>query len=393
MSLREETLALHRKKKGKLSIKSKIPLKTRNDLSLAYTPGVAEVSLAIANDKKTVYDYTIKKNSVAVISDGSAVLGLGNIGPEAALPVMEGKCVLFKELGDIDAFPLCLATQDTEEIIKTVRHVAPVFAGINLEDISAPRCFEIEERLQDVGIPVFHDDQHGTAIVIHAALVNAAKATGRKIEDLKVVVNGSGAAGLTIAKLLTCFEINPKVCTSVRDLILCDTKGPIYEGRDLDNKYKIEIAKTTNKRKIKGTLADALVGADVFIGVSKGNLLTKEMIGRMNKNPIIFAMANPTPEIMPDLAREAGAAIVGTGRSDFPNQINNALAFPGVFRGAIDAKATRITNEMQLAAARALAGSIEPTADRILPDVLDKTVVKKIASAVKEEARRQKVTR
>ena len=393
MTLKDEALDLHRKKHGKLSIKSKVPLKTRQDLSLAYTPGVADVSMEIAKNKKLAYDYTIKRNAIAVVTDGSAVLGLGNIGPEAALPVMEGKCVLFKELARIDAFPICLATQNTEEIIKTVKNIAPTFGGINLEDIAAPRCFEVEAALQDTGIPVFHDDQHGTAIVMHAALVNAAKVLGKKIEELKVVINGAGAAGISIAKLLTCFEINPHVCTSVKDVIICDTKGTIYEGRQVDNKYKEELAKITNKNKVKGTLADALKGADVFIGVSKGNMLTKEMIKSMTPGPIIFAMANPTPEIMPQDALEAGAAIVGTGRSDFPNQINNALVFPGIFRGAIDAKATRITNEMKLAAARALASSVEPSKDRILPDVLDKNVVKLIASAVKKEARKEKVTR
>ena len=393
MSLKEEALELHKKKHGKLFVKSKIQIKTRQDLSLAYTPGVADVCMEIAKDKKNVYDYTIKQNTVAVVTDGSAVLGLGNIGPEAAMPVMEGKCVLFKELAKIDAFPICLATQNTEDIIKIVKNIEPVFGGINLEDIAAPRCFEIEAALQEIGIPVFHDDQHGTAIVIHAALVNAAKVLGKKIEDLRIVINGAGAAGISVAKLLTCFEINEHVCTSVKDAILCDSKGVIYEGRELDNKYKEELAKITNKSKIRGTLADALVGADVFIGVSKGNVLTKEMIKFMNKDPIIFAMANPTPEIMPQDAAEAGAAIVGTGRSDFPNQINNALVFPGVFRGALDAKATKITNEMKLAAARALAAGAEPTRERILPDVLDKNVVKLIASAVKKEARKQKVTR
>ncbi len=393
MSLKDEALELHRKKKGKLAVRPKVKIKTRQDLSLAYTPGVADVSLAIAEDKKKVYDYTIKRNTVAVVTDGSAVLGLGNIGPEAALPVMEGKCVLFKELAGIDAFPICLDTQDTAEIIKTIKNIAPVFAGINLEDIAAPRCFEIEAALQGIGIPVFHDDQHGTAIVIHAALTNAAKVVGKKIEELKVVVNGAGAAGISVAKLLTCFEISEHVCTSVKDAILCDSKGIIYDGREVDNKYKEELAKITNKKKIQGTLADALVGADVFIGVSKGNVLTKDMVRTMGRDPIIFAMANPIPEIMPQDAKEAGAAVVGTGRSDFPNQINNALVFPGVFRGALDAKATKITNEMKLAAARALASSVEPTAEKILPEVLDKSVVKKIAAAVKKEAKKGKVTR
>ena len=393
MGLKEDALALHRKKKGKLAVKSKVPLKTMQDLSLAYTPGVAEVSNEIARNKKAVYDYTMKRNAVAVVTDGSAVLGLGNIGPEAALPVMEGKCILFKELAKIDAFPICLATQDNTEIIKTIRNIAPGFGGINLEDITAPRCFEIEAALQDLGIPVFHDDQHGTAIVIHAALTNAAKAVGKKIEELKVVINGAGAAGISVAKLLTCFEISEHVCTSVKDVRICDSKGIIYEGREMDNRYKEELAKITNKGRVQGTLSDAVKGADVFIGVSKPNTLTKEMVKTMGSNPIIFAMANPVPEIFPDEAMEAGAAIVGTGRSDFPNQINNSLVFPGVFRGALDAKATKITSEMKLAAARALAASVEPTKERILPGALDKNVVKLIAEAVKKEARKGKVVR
>ena len=393
MGLKEDALALHRKKKGKLAVKSKVPLKTMQDLSLAYTPGVAEVSNEIARNKKAVYDYTMKRNAVAVVTDGSAVLGLGNIGPEAALPVMEGKCILFKELAKIDAFPICLATQDNTEIIKTIRNIAPGFGGINLEDITAPRCFEIEAALQDLGIPVFHDDQHGTAIVIHAALTNSAKAVGKKIEELKVVINGAGAAGISVAKLLTCFEISEHVCTSVKDVIICDSKGIIYEGREMDNRYKEELAKITNKGRVQGTLSDAVKGADVFIGVSKPNTLTKEMVKTMGSNPIIFAMANPVPEIFPDEAMEAGAAIVGTGRSDFPNQINNSLVFPGVFRGALDAKATKITSEMKLAAARALAASVEPTKERILPGALDKNVVKLIAEAVKKEARKGKVVR
>src|SRR3989338_1658277 len=393
MGLKEDALALHRKKKGKLAVKAKVPLKTMQDLSLAYTPGVAEVSNEIARNKKAVYDYTMKRNAVAVVTDGSAVLGLGNIGPEAALPVMEGKCILFKELAKIDAFPICLATQDNTEIIKTIRNIAPGFGGINLEDITAPRCFEIEAALQDLGIPVFHDDQHGTAIVIHAALTNAAKAVGKKIEELKVVINGAGAAGISVAKLLTCFEISEHVCTSVKDVIICDSKGIIYEGREMDNRYKEELAKITNKGRVQGTLSDAVKGADVFIGVSKPNTLTKEMVKTMGSNPIIFAMANPVPEIFPDEAMEAGAAIVGTGRSDFPNQINNSLVFPGVFRGALDAKATRIPSERKLAAARALAASVEPTREKILPGALDKNVVKLIAEAVKKEARKGKVVR
>jgi|TARA_Y100000310_G_scaffold127024_1_gene126050 malate dehydrogenase (oxaloacetate-decarboxylating) len=378
-------LKLHKDNKGKLEVRSKVSVKTKEDLSKVYTPGVAEVSEAIFKDKKKVYDYTMKSNSVAVLTDGSSVLGLGNIGPEAALPVMEGKCILFKEMADVDAFPICLDTQDEKEIINIAKNIAPGFGGINLEDISAPKCFEIEESLQDLGIPVMHDDQHGTAIVVLAALINAAKVVNKKIEDLKVVVNGVGSAGTAITKLLLCIDIDKKICTPVKEIILCDSKGIIYEGRlDLDE-IKKPLSKYTNKDKREGTLKEALHEADVFIGVSKGNLLTAEDLKVMNKDSIILAMANPIPEIMPEEALKV-AKVVGTGRSDFPNQINNSLAFPGVFRGALDAKATKINNEMKIAAARAIANHIDPTIDNILPSTLDKSVVPKIVDAIKKAA-------
>ena len=385
MNLKEEALRLHRINKGKLATKSKVSVKTKEDLSLIYTPGVAEVCKEIAANPKTVYDYTFKSNSVAVVTDGSAVLGLGNIGAEAALPVMEGKCVLFKELADIDAFPICIKTQNDREIINIVKNIAPAFGGINLEDISAPRCFKIEEELLDIGIPVMHDDQHGSAIVILAALMNAAKVVGKRIEDLKVVINGAGAAGTAITKLLLCLGIDKNICTSVREIVLCDSKGIIYDGRADLNEFKAQLAKVTNRSRRKGTLKDALEGADAFVGVSTGNLLTADDLRKMNKDAIVFAMANPVPEIMYDEASKV-AAVVGTGRSDFANQINNSLAFPGVFRGALDAKATMINNEMKLAASHALANCIEPTKDNILPYTLDKFVVPKVADAVRKAA-------
>jgi len=384
MDFKKEALKLHRENKGKLATKSKVRVATKEDLSLV-TPGVAEVCKEIALDKSKIYDYTIKSNSVAVVTDGSAVLGLGNIGAEAALPVMEGKCVLFKELADIDAFPICIKTQNDKEIINIVKNIAPVFGGINLEDIAAPRCFAIEEALLDIGIPVMHDDQHGTAIVILAALINAAKAVNKRLDDLKVVISGAGAAGTAVTKLLLCLGIDKKLCTSVREIIVCDSKGIIYEGRDDLNESKKSLAKFTNKSKRKGTLKEALVGADVFIGVSAGNLVTANDLKKMNKDAIVFAMANPVPEIMPDEAKKV-AAVVGTGRSDFPNQINNSLAFPGVFRGALDAKATIINNEMKIAAAHALADCIKPTKNNILPYTLDRKVAAKVAEAVKNAA-------
>ena len=385
MNLKEEALKLHKEHKGKLATISKVKVQSKEDLSLVYTPGVAEVCREIAANKSSVYDYTMKSNSVAVVTDGSAVLGLGNIGPEASLPVMEGKCVLFKELADIDAFPICVKSQNDKEIINLVKNIAPAFGGINLEDISAPRCFTIEQELQDIGIPVMHDDQHGSAIVILAALINAAKVVKKNIEDLKVVVNGAGAAGSAVTRLLLCLGIDKNICTSVREIVLCDSKGIIYDGRADLNEFKAQLSKVTNRSKRKGTLKNALEGADAFIGVSTANLLTADDLKRMNKDAIVFAMANPVPEISFEEASKV-AAIVGTGRSDFPNQINNSLAFPGVFRGALDAKATTINNEMKLAAANALANSITPVKDRILPYTLDKLVVPKVAEAVKKAA-------
>jgi len=387
MDIYKESVVLHKRLKGKLEVKSKIKVKDRHDLSLVYTPGVAEVCRQIDKDKNKAYDLTIKNNSVAIVSDGSAVLGLGNIGPYAAIPVMEGKALLFKEYAGIDAFPICVNTQNAYEIINLVKNIAPVFAGVNLEDISAPRCFEIENSLQDIGIPVFHDDQHGTAIVLLAALINSARVAGKKLPELKVVISGAGAAGTAIADLLLCVGHDKNVCEPVREIIMCDSKGIISRTReDLENNpVKIRLANITNKNNLNGSLKDAIKGADVFIGVSKGNILTPEMIESMAKKPIVFAMANPEPEIMPDLAKEAGAFIVGTGRSDFPNQVNNVLAFPGVFRGALDVRAKVITNKMKIAAAFALAECVyKPSVDNILPSPLDKRVSKKIAKAVKK---------
>lgn len=374
MDLGKESLALHKKTRGKIGTASLVQVKTRQDLSLAYTPGVAEVSKVIAEDKNLVWDYTIKSHTVAVVTDGSAVLGLGNVGPEAALPVMEGKALLFKELGGIDAFPICLNTQDTDEIIKAVKQIAPVFGGINLEDISAPRCFAIENALQDLGIPVMHDDQHGTAVVVLAGLINAVKVAGKKMENIKVVISGAGAAGTAIAKLLR---------QRVNDVFVLDSKGLVYEGReDLDESKKL-LASLTNKENRSGNLQDALWGVDIFIGVSKGNLLTSKDIKMMGDKPIVFAMANPIPEIMPDEALKGGAFIAASGRSDFPNQINNVLAFPGIFKGALSVRAPIITEKMKLAAAEALAGLVEnPTTEKIIPDPLDKKVVRVVAKAV-----------
>ena len=392
MALKEEALKLHKGSKGKLATKSKVVVKTKDDLSLVYTPGVAEVCKEIAANPKSVYDYTIKSNTVAVVTDGSAVLGLGNIGAEASMPVMEGKSVIFKAFADIDAFPICIKEQDDDKIIDIVKNIAPVFGGINLEDIKAPRCFKIEDALQDIGIPVMHDDQHGTAIVVLAALINAAKVVGKNLEELKIVVNGAGAAGTAVTKILLCIGIDKKICTSVKEIILCDSKGIVYGGRDDLNEFKQQIAKITNGGKRKGTLKDALEGADVFIGVSTGNLLNADDLKNMNENAIIFAMANPNPEIMPDEANKV-AAVVGTGRSDFPNQINNSLAFPGVFRGALDAKATKINDEMKIAAANAIASCVEPTKNNLLPYTLDKSVVPKVAKAVAKIAKETGVCR
>ncbi|MDD1727970.1 MAG: NADP-dependent malic enzyme, partial [Methanospirillum sp.] len=386
----KRSLSLHLEHHGKLSVRSRVPLQTREDLSLAYTPGVAHVSRYIADDENRVFSCTLKHNTIAIVTDGTAVLGLGNIGPYAAIPVMEGKAILFKEFADIDAFPLCIAG-DHEDLISHIRSIAPVFGGINLEDIAAPHCFEIEEELQNLGIPVMHDDQHGAAIVVMAALINACKVTGRRYEDLTVVVSGAGAAGYAICRLLKCIGYEAGLCKAVRELIVCDREGIIYRGRPglYHNIYKYLLGDETNSVHRTGTLADALAGADVFIGVSAGNLVSPDMIRQMNKNPVVFALANPIPEIMPDLAAAAGAAVVGTGRSDFQNQVNNVLVFPGIFRGALDAGATRITEEMKIAAACAIAEYVkDPTCEKILPDPLDRGVARAVADAVGETARR-----
>lgn len=379
----ERSLIVHEQLRGKIAVTGKMPLESEDDLSVAYTPGVAKPCLAIAEEPARAFDLTIKRNSVGIVSDGSAVLGLGNIGPLAAIPVMEGKALLFKEFGNIDAWPITLDTQDTQEIIETVRRIAPVFGGINLEDISAPRCFEVEDALQDLGIPVFHDDQHGTAIVLLAALINAAKVVGKDLSEMKVVVNGVGAAGTAIARLLRCIGQEQDRCMSVQDVIMCDSKGAIHAGRDDLNPVKKELLGYTNSEGKSGSIQDLLEGADVFIGVSVGGLLQSADIARMAPRAIVFAMANPEPEIMPDLAKEGGAEVVGTGRSDFPNQVNNVLAFPGIFRGALDAGAKTISPEMKIAAAYALAAAVrEPVADRILPSPMDRTVAPLIAKAV-----------
>ncbi len=386
--INRRSVIIHEQLRGKIGIHNKMPITTHDDLSLAYTPGVAEPCRVIAKDAQRAHDLTIKHNTVAVVSDGSAVLGLGNIGPHAAIPVMEGKAMLFREFAGIDAWPICLDTQDTNEIIETVRRIAPVFGGINLEDIAAPRCFEVERQLQDLGIPVFHDDQHGTAIVLLAALINSAKVLGRELTDMSVVINGAGAAGTAIARLLRCVGHDPNVCQPVSDVIVCDSQGAIHRGRENLTPEKTEMLAYTNRQHRSGTLQEVMAGADVFIGVSKGNLVTADDVKRMAPSPIILAMANPTPEIMPDVAKAAGAAIVGTGRSDFPNQVNNLLAFPGIFRGALDARATQITEEMKIAAAKALAACVEqPTAEMILPDPLDHTVAPRIAAAICQIAR------
>ncbi len=378
---------LHEHLRGKIALVGKMPIDGREDLSLAYTPGVAMPCELIAADAERARDLTIKNNTVAVVSDGSAVLGLGNIGPHAAIPVMEGKALLFKEFAGIDAWPICVDTQDEAEIIETVRRIAPVFGGINLEDISAPRCFAVEAALQDLEIPVFHDDQHGTAIVLLAALINAAKVTGRDLASLRVVINGAGAAGTAIARLLRCVGHEPDVCVSVADVVVCDSKGAIHRQRTDLSEYKTNLLKITNRSNRTGSLAEVLDGADVFIGVSKGKLLSRKDIQTMAEQAIVFAMANPTPEILPEEAHAGGAAVVGTGRSDFPNQVNNLLAFPGIFRGALNARARQITESMKIAAAHALAESVShPTADRVLPDPLDRSVAPRVADAVASEA-------
>ncbi|MEP0005996.1 MAG: NADP-dependent malic enzyme [Balneola sp.] len=371
------SIEAHKKARGKISIEPKMPLDTKDDLSIAYTPGVAEPCREISKDVEKAYDYTAKGNLVAVVSDGSAVLGLGNIGPEAALPVMEGKAVLFKKFANVDAVPIVLSTQNTEEIITAVKAIAPTFGGINLEDISAPRCFEIEERLKkELSIPVFHDDQHGTAIVTLAGMFNACKLTGRKLKDLKVVINGAGAAGVAIVKLL--FE------AGVKEVIMCDSRGIIHKGRTDLNDTKKKMSKLTNKSNVTGDLEDAIKNSDVFIGVSAPGVLTQEMVKTMTKDPIIFAMANPTPEIMPDEAREAGARIIATGRSDFANQINNVLAFPGLFRGALDARTNNLTSAMFIEVAKAIADSVESLSEEmIIPSPFDDRVPGRVAEAVR----------
>ena len=379
MNYAEESLKLHYQWKGKIEVICRSPLETRDDLSLAYTPGVAQPCLEIQKDINKSYELTRRSNLVAVITDGTAVLGLGDIGPEAGMPVMEGKCALFKAFGDVDAIPLCVKSKDVDEIVKTVSLISGSFGGVNLEDISAPRCFEIEKKLKECcDIPIFHDDQHGTAVVTLAAMINALKFTGKKLDEIRVVTSGAGAAGIAIIKLLIAMGLN--------DVILCDRKGAIYEGRDGLNQEKIEMAKITNKQLRKGSLEEVIKGADVFIGVSAPGCVTPEMVKSMAKDPIIFAMANPTPEIMPELAREAGAAVVGTGRSDFPNQINNVLVFPGIFRGALDCRAKDINDEMKIAAANYIPES-ELTAENIIPSALDKNVSKAVAKAVIKAAK------
>lgn len=384
MSLREDALKLHKDNQGKLNLMSKVPVTDKESLSLAYTPGVAEPCKEIHKDINMVYDYTSKGNLVAVVSDGTAVLGLGDIGAYASIPVMEGKAVLFKEFGGVDSFPICVKTKDPDEIVNIVEMIEPVFGGINLEDISAPRCFEIERKLKErLSIPVFHDDQHGTAIIVLAGLMNALRITEKKMEDLVIVINGSGAAGVAIAKII--------LNIGVKDMLMADRTGIIYKGREKGmNWAKEELAEVTNKDNKKGGLADALIGADVFIGVSEANIVTEEMVKSMNNDAIIFAMANPVPEIDPDLAKKAGARVVGTGRSDYPNQINNVLAFPGVFRGTFDVRATTINEEMKLAAAKALSELIsdeELTEDYIIPMPFDKRVRPAVAEAVAKAAR------
>lgn len=389
MNIREESLQKHYEWNGKIEVVAKAKVNDSKSLSLAYTPGVAEPCLEIQKDYNKSYELTRRNNLVAVITDGSAVLGLGDIGPEAGMPVMEGKCVLFKEFGDVDAFPLCVRTKDVDEFVQTVYNISGSFGGINLEDISAPRCFEIEEKLKKMcDIPIFHDDQHGTAVVVSAALINATKIIGKDLDECKAVINGSGAAGTAIAKLL--------MTLGLKDVILCDRTGAIYEGREKLNPSKAEIAKVTNRGMVKGGLKDAIVGTDIFIGVSAPGVLTEDMIKTMHKDPIVLAMANPTPEIMPDEAKAAGAKIVGTGRSDFPNQINNVVAFPGIFRGALDVRASAITENMKIAAAYAIASLVDDdklNEDYILPYAFDERIKDTVANAVAEAARKDGVAR
>ena len=389
MDYASESLKRHYDWKGKIEVVCRCPLEDKDDLSLAYTPGVAQPCLEIQKDVNKSYELTRRSNLVAVVTDGTAVLGLGDIGPEAGMPVMEGKCALFKAFGDVDAVPICVRSKEVDDIVKTVSLIAGSFGGINLEDISAPRCFEIEEKLKETcDIPIFHDDQHGTAVVTLAALLNALKLTGKKMEEIKVVTSGAGAAGIAIIKLL--------IAMGLKNVILCDRKGAIYEGREGLNKEKEEMAKITNRDHEAGTLAEVLKGADVFIGVSAPGCVTQDMVRSMNENPILFPMANPTPEIMLDLAKEAGAAVVGTGRSDFPNQINNVLAFPGIFRGALDVRASEINDEMKIAAAKAIASFVTDdllSADYIIPSALDKNVATAVAEAVAKVAKETGVAR
>ena len=380
MNISEKALMLHEQWNGKLEVVSKVPVKSREDLSIAYTPGVAEPCKVIAQDKEAAYKYTMKANTVAVVSDGSAVLGLGNIGPYAAMPVMEGKAVLFKEFGGVNAVPICLDTQDTEEIIKAVTYLAPAYGGINLEDISAPRCFEIEERLKEIlDIPVFHDDQHGTAIVVLAGIINALKVVGKKKEDCRVVVNGAGSAGVAITRLLLTYGFP--------HITMCDKVGIVSKKTEGLNWMQQKMTEVTNLEQQTGTLADAMKGADIFVGVSAPGIVSAEMVASMNKDAILFAMANPVPEIMPDIAKAAGARVVGTGRSDFPNQVNNVVAFPGIFKGALEGRATQITEEMKLAAANAIASLVpddELSDENIMPEAFNPKVAEVVATAVKE---------
>ncbi len=390
MSLREEALKFHKENQGKVAMKSKVRVTNREELSLAYSPGVAEPCLEIKKEKETIYDYTSKGNFVAVVSNGTAVLGLGNLGANASLPVMEGKSILFKEFSDIDAVPICIDTEDVDKIVETVSLITTSFGGINLEDFKSPECFEIEERLKEIcDIPVFHDDQHGTAVVVVSGLINALKLTKKEIGEVKVVVNGLGAAGTAISNLL--------INLGVKNLTLCDINGILYKGhKDINNIYRQRLIEVTNLKNEKGTLADALVGADVFIGVSAANIVTEEMASSMNKDAIIFAMANPNPEIMPELAKKAGVRIVGTGRSDMPNQINNVLAFPGIFKGALSVRATKITEEMKIAAAYAIASLIEDDElndDYVIPSAFDNRVVTVVADAVAKTAILQGIAR
>ena len=387
MNYFKKSADLHQHLNGKWEIRSKFPLNSKEDLAIAYTPGVASVCEAIANDKESAYDLTMKGNTVAIISDGSAVLGLGDIGPEASIPVMEGKAILFKKFAGIDGVPIVINAHCSDDIITTVKTIAPTFGGINLEDIKAPKCFEIEKALQNIGIPVFHDDQHGTAIVLLAALLNASKVIGKSLEEMKIVINGAGAAGTAIARLLRCVGHNPNVCVPVKDVLVCDSKGIISNERTDLNSYKKELLRYSNRHNLSGNLKNALQNADCFIGVSKGNLLNEEDIKIMNTDAIVLAMANPIPEIMPDIAKKGGARIVGTGRSDFPNQVNNVSIFPGIFKGALLAKAPRITESMKIAAAHALANSVMHISEtNILPSPLSLETANIVAEEVRKAA-------